>query len=223
MLTSYSRFAIDTSTMTKPEIRQRTTVLIQSITDQLDEGEGRISLNHFMARLTDRAFGVGILVFALPNALPLGIPGISSICAVPIILLAGHMLLGFHRVWLPPWLGRKTFSEHALKRILLKSLPYLRGLEKIFKPRATYMTTGVWERLAGLLIIILASIMFLPIPFGNSVPAICMCIMALGIMERDGSFVIAGMVVSLVVTVLMSTVIFKILQAVWQFFSVYIA
>ena len=51
------------------------------------------------------------------------------------------------------------------------------------------------ERLIGLLIMILACILSLPIPGGNFMPTICICILALAVLERDGLFGIIGLVV----------------------------
>ena len=55
---------------------------------------GRISVGHIIEGLGNRSFGVLLVAFAIPNLPPLGIPGLSTVCAVPMIYLALQMLAG---------------------------------------------------------------------------------------------------------------------------------
>ncbi len=192
---------------------ERTTDILARISQTF--GDGRITLGEFMSRLSDRAFGLAILIFALPNTLPLGIPGISSICAVPIALFALQMLLGRQKVWLPRFIRKQSFEEKSLKLVLDKTMPHLKKLDKIFKPRCFFATSNLAERIVGFIIIIHAAIIFLPIPGGNFIPAICMCMLALGLLERDGLVVLIGIICSFITVVGMTAIIIKVLSAAW--------
>lgn len=73
----------------------------------------------------------------------------------------------------------------------------------------------------GALCLILSLVLMLPIPFGNLMPALAICIIALGILERDGYWILAGLVISVAALVwvgglayaLMKSAIFVILNA----------
>ena len=56
------------------------------------------------------------------------------------------------------------------------------------------------ERLAGLVCLYLSLILFLPIPFLNTPPALCLAAIALGLIQRDGAIIAGGMVGTVLVT-----------------------
>jgi hypothetical protein len=59
-------------------------------------------------------------------------------------------------------------------------------LERFFKPRWPFFTHPLVERLIGVLLLLLALIVALPIPFGNMIPAIIIVMICLGMIEQDG-------------------------------------
>jgi hypothetical protein len=184
----------------------------KSIADVLDafisEPHGEeITLAEIVGRLGDRAYGLAILLFALPNTIPVGIPGISSICAVPIMLFALQLMLGRQRLWMPRWLASRSVPALAFNNMIRSTLPRLRKIERYIKPRMDMFTSDMFEKKVGFMVFILAAIIFLPIPLGNFIPAICMCIMAMGLLSKDGGFVIAGIIAGILTTIGMSFVI----------------
>lgn len=63
------------------------------------------------------------------------------------------------------------------------------------------------EQIIGLFAFMLAVVLFLPIPFGNTVPAPAIAILALAVLERDGLAAIAGTLVGLAGIAVVSAVI----------------
>jgi hypothetical protein len=49
------------------------------------------------------------------------------------------------------------------------------------------------ERLAGVFSLFLSVILLLPIPLFNTPPALCLCAIALGLIQRDGLLIGVGM------------------------------
>ena len=66
----------------------------------------------------------------------------------------------------------------------------------------------------GLLAFVPALILFLPVPFGTTVPAIAMAILAPVVLERDGLAVVVGALVGLAGTAMVSGMIFSVIKAV---------
>ena len=184
---------------------QRITEILEAFVSEPHGDE--LTLAEIVTRLGDRAFGLAILLFALPNTIPVGIPGISSICAVPIMLFAIQLMLGKQRLWMPRWLASRSVPAAAFNNMIRASLPRLKKIEHYIKPRMDVFTTDMFEKKVGLMVFILAAIIFLPIPLGNFIPAICMCIMAMGLLNKDGGFVIVGIVAGILTTIGMSFVI----------------
>lgn len=174
--------------------RTRTSDLLQSLIRRA-KGDGEISIAEIMHMLGERAFGLAILVFCLPNSLPLpGIPGFSSITGIPIILFAAQMGLGRHAPWLPARIAAYRFSREKFAAFLEKTLPYIERIEKLLHPRLVFMQTRVAEIITSLAFIFLALVLALPIPFGNFPPGLAMCLIALGLLERDGVMMLIGII-----------------------------
>ena len=55
--------------------------------------------------------------------------------------------------------------------------------------------------------LILAVILFLPLPLGNILPALTISLFSLAMLERDGLWVIAGLVMSVVSLVVVGSVV----------------
>ncbi len=189
----------------------------QSISEILDEfisqpHGAELTLAEILSRLGDRAYGLAILLFALPNTIPVGIPGISSICAVPLMLFALQLMIGRQRLWLPRWLASRSVPTESFNSMIRNALPRLRKIERYIKPRMEHFTTDWMEKKVGLMVFILSAIIFLPIPLGNFIPAICMCIMAMGLLSKDGGFVIVGIVAGILTAFGMSFVVIAFFQ-----------
>ena len=66
--------------------------------------------------------------------------------------------------------------------------------ERLLRPRLLWLTCALGERLIGAVCLFLAVVLVLPIPFGNMLPAAAISLLALGVLERDGLWVIAGLI-----------------------------
>lgn len=159
----------------------------------------RVRLRDLVEALGDRAFGLLILVFALPNAVGLGtIPGMSTVFGVPQIFVAAQMMLGLARPWLPAWLLDRSIARIDFVAMVEKSRPYLLRVERLLRPRWPALSSAASERLLGLVFVALAMIVSLPIPFGNQPPAAAMALIAIGLVHRDGLCVVIGLVAAVI-------------------------
>jgi len=176
----------------------------------------RVKLADIVAELGERAFGVAMLLFSLPNAVGIGvIPGISTLFGVPQIILALQMLAGFERPWLPVWLLEKSIARADFERMIDRSMPVLVRVERYLKPRAAALTGPFVERLMGLVFLVLAAVVSLPIPLGNQPPAVAIAVVALGLTARDGVFVAAGCVMGVAAVAIASLVVLGGAAVIW--------
>jgi hypothetical protein len=185
------------------------------------QGDGaRIKLGDIVAALGERAFGVLMLVLALPNAIGLGaIPGVSTVFGAPQIVLALQMMVGRERPWLPAQLLERSIARADFERVVRKATPHLQSLERYLRPRWAWMSSYLAERLLGVVFLVLATIVSLPIVFGNQPPAIAMAVIALGVIERDGAFAVAGLVVAAIALVVAAAVVAGGVAAIYLVFS----
>ncbi len=182
---------------------------VSEILAELSAGAGeRVRLRDLVNALGDRAFGLLILIFALPNAVGLGtIPGLSTVFGVPQIFIAVQMALGWHKPWLPNWVLEKSLARGDFRHMVDKSTPYLRRAETLLRPRWAFMSSYLAERLLGIVFAVLAAIVALPIPGGNWPPAIAMAFISIGLVERDGLYVAIGLGVAVIAVVLAGAIV----------------
>ena len=158
--------------------------------------EPRMSVWALRDALADRAYGVLLFIFAVPNLMPLP-PGIGTVLAVFIILIAAQFVLGLSSPYFPSWLGRRSFRRETFEGAIDRIRPPLRWIERLLQPRLLFLTSRNGERLIGLFCIALALMVALPIPFVHQLPGLAICVMALAMIERDGIVLLAGMGIGL--------------------------
>jgi hypothetical protein len=147
--------------------------------------------------LHERAFGMAILIFVLPNTPPMpGIPYVSTLTGIPICLFALQLIFGLHRPWLPSGMARREIPQRRIRGVWKKILPVFLRVEKYVRPRHLALTSQFAERLLAVVIFGFGFVMALPIPAGNLLPAWAVTLLSLGMMERDGRIIVAGLVMT---------------------------
>jgi hypothetical protein len=71
----------------------------------------RIVLGDLIDLLGDRAFGAMLLIFALPNMVPVPLPGLSTVLGAPMVLFAAQLMLGHPKPWLPARLSKLSIAR----------------------------------------------------------------------------------------------------------------
>ena len=173
--------------MRSTERALRTSELLARLAE--DHPGPRVSLGDLVDALGERGFGLLILVLALPNVVPgPAIPGFSAIFALPLGL---QLTLRRHEPRLPGWIGRRSLSLDRFRALVARAAPLLRRLEARLRPRG--LPLGGWGAPAlGAVLVVLALALAVPVPFGNTPAALAIIIVALGLLERDGRAVAAG-------------------------------
>lgn len=175
--------------------------------------EPRISLGTLRDALGDRGFGVLLFIFALPNLVPVNIPLLSAVLGLPLVLLAAQLSYGRHKPWFPDWLERQSFPRLGFVAVLGRTLPSLERVERLLRPRLTWLLSWTGERLIGVAVLILAAVLALPIPFANFLPAFGIAILALAVIEKDGYAVLAGLAVGIASLAVAATVVIGLIKA----------
>lgn len=174
--------------------------------------EGPMTLQDFFSQFPHQVIAFMMLLVSLPSAIPHGIPGLSSVFSVPLFLLSIPLMTGSKKIHMPKWMGALSFQEETLARILKVCIPVLQKAEAFLRPRAFWAVSPWMERLIGAVILGLAFILFLPIPFGNVPPALCVCLLSLGLLTKDGIMVLVGMALSMGVIGFLAGAVMLVLQ-----------
>jgi len=180
-----------------------------------DTRDATRSLGAILAELGDRSFGWSIIVFALVNLLPLPF-GSNVVTALPLLLLTGQMVLGFSHVRLPGIIARRHVPRRGFQGVVLRFRPLLRRIERIIRPRHVWLFAPRAERIVGACLFLVSVALFLPIPFSGLISAFALLVAGIGLAERDGAVVFAGLavgVVAIAVTLAAATTIVLGVQA----------
>jgi len=156
----------------------------------------QISVSDLIETMGSRGFGPLLVVLSAFLILPIGIlPGIPGMVSVFMILIGGRMMTGETRLWLPPRLGRVTFSGHILAVSVARAEPAVLWLRPLVAPRWPLMIdSAVMSRVVALILMATAVVIliagFIPgLPF---VLSIHILILGLALSTRDGLLAIVG-------------------------------
>lgn len=179
----------------------------QIIVELAREPKERVRLADLVGVLDERAFGVLMLILALPNAVGLGtIPGLSTVFGIPQIFVSLQMILGRPRPWLPAFVLERSIAMKDFRTMVEKAEPHLARMERLLRPRMALMSSTLVERLLGGVLLLLSILVTLPIPFANQPPAVAQGLISLGLIERDGVVVSIGVVAAAIAAAIAITV-----------------
>ena len=175
--------------------------------------------------LHERGFGLLMLIFSLP--LVVVPPGLTTLFTMPVALISGQMIIGFNTPWFPQWLGNKSIKRKSLAYVIEKLTPILYKVERLLQPRLYFASSKKGERIIGIFAFIFSISIAVPLPFTNLVPAIAIAAISLGMLSRDGLFIIIGMIlgtlgclVTLTVLLLGSKAITALVEQISSLFGV---
>ena len=168
-----------------------------------------LTVGALLASLEARSYAFIIAILDLPNCVPTGIPLLSTVTGVPMLLFAVQEWLGRPAPTLP---ARLTGHAMPLGK-LQDSLDRVRGpinwLESLVHPRHEWWLRGTSRSLLQIGWIGCIFVLALPIPFDNFLPAWAILFFCLALLERDGLMAMLGWV-------------FTVLTALWTVFLLWI-
>lgn len=173
------------------------------------DDNGTVTVGTIVDTLSDRSFGVLIILFALPNTV---LP-ISFVLGTPILIFSIQMIMGRQRPWLPEIMRRQALDREMFSKVVSYTVKYLSKIERWLKPRWNFLTTDPMERLIGLLLTFFTLVLMVPVPFGNALPAFGIAIIAAGLLEKDGIAIAVGTLVGLAGTIYVISVVGGLLAA----------
>lgn len=161
------------------------------LTEIAAHGAERISVFELTQMFGGRAIGALLFIFGLVCVLPLP-PGSTTILGIPLLLLAPQLLIGASAPWLPEGVKRRTFPTAGLRTGLPRVIPWLQKIEAVSRPRLVFLFNPVGERMIGLVCTVLAIVLILPIPLGNTLPGLAVTLLAFSLIQRDGLIALIG-------------------------------
>lgn len=185
-----------------PPHAKRSESLSELFASALDTDEdGNVTLAEVLDRVAERGFGLLLFVLGLPNLVPFLPPGSSGVFGALIILIGLQILIGLRRPWLPKRLRNYHLSPKVVQALQNRGVTFMKRLERISKPRWEILGNPVSMRVIALLVILLGFVLFSPLPLMNTLPAIIIMLIGIGILNRDGLLLLTGILFSVALLV----------------------
>jgi hypothetical protein len=172
---------------------------MKRLSDELEEwlaSPGHKRLGDLVEVFGKRSFAIAfVLLLALP-ALPLPTGGVTHVFEVIAVLLAMQLMVGRDEIWLPRRLCERELGGDT--KFVTGLIRVIRRVERFSRPRLTFLFGHRLSNLVFGLVVAAGSIAaFLAPPFTglDTLPALAVVLISLGVLLEDFYVVIAGLVV----------------------------
>jgi hypothetical protein len=161
---------------------------------------GSASLRDLIALSGEQGLLLLCALLTLPFLLPVSVPGVSTVFGAAIILIGVGVTL--NRVpWLPRRILDRPLPTAQIKSVFGRGARIVARFEHLIRPRWPVLTRGATVNgLHGMALILAGVLLIAPlglIPFSNTVPGFAILFLSLGMLQRDGAFIVAGYVMNL--------------------------
>ncbi|MFO7848067.1 MAG: exopolysaccharide biosynthesis protein [Balneolaceae bacterium] len=180
------------------------TGILREIKVSADAGN-EVSVRDILDIVGRRSFGPVLLLAGLVIIAPLigDIPGVPTIMATIVFLVALQLLLGQKKLWLPNFLLKRSADKKKLFNAIDKLEKPSAYVDKLIKPRIRYLTNG-WMIYPVALICLLISfaIPFMEfIPFSANFAGAALTAFGLSLIAKDGLLALFGYIFTISIVV----------------------
>src|SRR5918994_1515223 len=178
------------------------------LSDELEgwlRSDGDKTLGGLIDLFEERSFAILFLFLLGPSALPLPTGGVTQVLELIAIVLALQLIANRDCVWLPRRWRAVTLGGDHRARFLTGLMQFVRRFERISRPRLRMAFEHRTSNIAFGALVIAGSLgAFLAVPFTglDTLPALGVVLVSLGVLLEDFAVAVAGTVALLAVVTL---------------------
>ena len=196
----------------------------ERLSDELErwlEGEGEKTMGGLLDLFGERAFAILFVLLLGVPALPLPTGGATHVFELIAMLVALQLIIGRDDIWLPKRWRKIELAGGKRERFLNALMKLIRRLERLSKPRLRFL---FFRRLSnivfGVLVIALTAAAFLAPPFTglDTLPALGVVLLSLGVLLRDFLIVVVALVVGAAGVTLEIVLGTAAIKGIWKIF-----
>lgn len=178
----------------------------------------RLTVRTIFATLSDRSMALMVVLLGLPNCIPMP-PPIPTVSGLLLVFVALQIGFGRTALWMPDTVLRRSIDKTHVDRAVKRALPWVQHLEGFSRERLLVFTPRMSALLTALLLAVLAIGMLTAAPFLGQIPfGLGICLIGLGLVERDGALIIGGSLLGLVGLFVSASFVFAIFVAIREWF-----
>jgi len=176
----------------------------------------RVTLRELLRLVGEQGLLVFCAILAMPFLLPVTLPFMSTALGLPMLLVGIAVVL--NRVpWLPDRLLDHALPGETVQHVLERAVHAAERFEHLVRPRLLALTaTPLANSLNGIALVVAVLVLMAPlplVPFANTLPAIGIILLCLGMAERDGLMILFGYVVAALATAYVGTMLWLAARA----------
>jgi hypothetical protein len=188
--------------MTAVQFRNPEVRLSEALQSTLRAVSGhKVTLRELLVLVGEQGLLVFCAVLAMPFLLPVSLPFMSTALGAPMLLI-GYAVTMNRVPWLPDRLLDHALPSLTVQHVLERAARVADRFEHLVRPRLLGLTSTARVNAvhgAVLVVVVVALMAPLPlIPLANTLPAVAVILLCLGMAERDGVMLLFGHVVALV-------------------------
>jgi hypothetical protein len=182
-----------------------TSVVLQRLHDEMPTDH--FTLGWLLRGLHKRSFGIIMLLLALVAITP----GLSIVAGLLLMIPAFQMIAGMPAPVFPRRIAAHPLPAKHLAAVVQRVVPMLGYLETVVHPR-WHTPLETTKRLVGAVVMILsATLVFIPIPLSNVIPALVIALISLAYIEEDGVLLSIALLAAAIVLTLVAGAIWEML------------
>ncbi|MCT7374205.1 exopolysaccharide biosynthesis protein [Chelativorans salis] len=153
------------------------------------DGTEDVTVSQIMEAVGRKSFGPILLVISIVAFTPLGgIPGIPTVLASAVILIACQLLIGMQHFWLPSAILERSLNRARFRKTLGYIKPVARATDRVLRSRLQWLFQPAFVRVAAFICILVA--LTIPplevVPFAGTVSWGAIIVFALALITHDG-------------------------------------
>jgi hypothetical protein len=181
-----------------------TAMRLSEISDTLNElarEQDSVSVGRIMEKLGSRGYAPFLIVPALIEISPIGgLPGVPTLLATIILMVALQMVVGRNHLWLPELLQRRSLKSSRVATALDRIDPVIQRVDGWFSnERLASMTQTPVTNVAAFFCLLLA--LSVPplefIPFASTAPMAAIALIGIALLVHDGYLMLGALALSL--------------------------
>lgn len=169
-----------------------TSVLLQRLHDEIPAD--RFTLNWLMHSLQKRSFGIIMFLLALVAIAP----GLSIVAGLLLAIPAFQMITGKTAPVFPRRIATHPLPTRYLAAVLQRTVPVLRYLEHLVHPRWQTPLDATKRAVGAVVLMLSVTLVFIPLPLSNVVPALAIALLSLAYVEEDGVLLLIALLTALI-------------------------
>lgn len=176
---------------------------LEQLLDQILEagnGRSRVTLEEILQMMGYRSFGPLLVMAGLVILFPLvgDIPGVPTVMAIFVMLVAGQWLFRHEHLWLPHWLLARSVPMEKLEKGAAWMRRPFRFVDRFLRVRLTVFTGRIGVYAAAIACIVIAAAVPLMefIPFSANLAGAALVGFGLSLIADDGLLMLLALAVT---------------------------